>query len=107
AWKADCSKCKKEAAVLPPNLQSRHLTNCWSCRLKWSSFSYGCRCCGSLRVGDSEAQLNSMLDGERSGGAVGKRIAKVSCRRNDETTCAFARGFGDVCQWRRLQATSN
>jgi hypothetical protein len=37
------------------------ITNRWSCRLKWSSVSYGCRCYGSLRAGDSAAQLNSSL----------------------------------------------
>ena len=41
---------------------SLHITNRWSCRLKWSSFSYECRRCGSLCAGDSAAQLNSMLD---------------------------------------------
>jgi hypothetical protein len=42
------------------------ITNRWSCRLKWSSVSYGCRCCGSLRAGGSAAQLNSMLSGRQS-----------------------------------------
>ena len=37
------------------------ITNRWSCRLRLSSDSIGCRRCGSLRVGDSAAQLNSML----------------------------------------------
>jgi hypothetical protein len=37
------------------------LTNRWSCRLRWSSGSYECLFCGSLRTGDSAAQLNSML----------------------------------------------
>jgi len=42
---------------------SKRLTNRWSSRLKWSSVSYKCRRCGSLRACDSAAQLNSMLDG--------------------------------------------
>jgi len=37
------------------------ITNRWSCRLRWSAGSNGCRRCGSLRAGDSAAQLNSML----------------------------------------------
>jgi len=36
-------------------------TNGWSCRLRWSFGSKECRRCGSLRFGDSAAQLNSML----------------------------------------------
>jgi hypothetical protein len=40
---------------------SGNLTNRCSCRLRLSSGSKRCRRCGWLRVGESAAQLNSML----------------------------------------------
>ena len=47
-------------ASTPSGLQN--LTSRWSCRLEWPPGSVECRRCGSLRAGDSAAQLNSVLE---------------------------------------------
>ena len=44
-----------------PEWKGKYITNRWSCRLRRSSGSNECRRRGSLRAGDSAAQLNSML----------------------------------------------
>jgi hypothetical protein len=51
--------------MIADHLNGRAITNRWSCSLRWSSDSKVCRCNGSLRAGDSAAQLNSMLGVKR------------------------------------------
>jgi hypothetical protein len=54
--------CGRSADGIDPPSKVRNLTNRCSCRLRWSSGLKECRCRGWLRVADSAAQLNSMLD---------------------------------------------